>query len=62
MTARRCSMCSLLLPPSPDWKECPSCGDDTDIFPNAEPTTTEEEATSILRHREFEEYVEKEGA
>lgn len=58
---RRCSICALSLPNDPAWEECPKCGEKTDIIGNAEPNVTEQEATSLLRAREFEEYLEKEG-
>lgn len=58
--ARRCTMCALSFPPEEEWKTCAQCGEPTDPIGNAKPNVTEEEATSILRHREFDEYLEKE--
>lgn len=60
-SARRCTICALSFPNDPAWKQCASCGGPTDIIGNASPNITDEEATSILRHREFTEYLEKEG-
>lgn len=60
-TARRCSVCALSLPNDPAWEKCPQCGEPTSIIGNAEPNVTEQEATSLLRAREFQEYLEKEG-
>lgn len=59
--ARRCTVCALSLPNDEKWKECPRCGEGTDIIGNAEPNVTDEEATSILRRREFDEYLERKG-
>lgn len=59
--ARRCTICALSLPNDPAWEDCPKCGEPTDIIVNAAPNTTIEEATSLLRVREFQEYLEKEG-
>jgi hypothetical protein len=59
--ARRCTVCALSLPTGPTWERCPQCGEPTDIIGNIEPNTTEKEATSLLRAREFQEYLEKEG-
>lgn len=58
---RRCSTCGLSLPNDPAWKDCPQCGELTGIIRNAEPNVTEQEATSLQRAREFQEYLEKEG-
>lgn len=60
-TARRCTICALSLPNSEEWKECPQCGEGTDIIRGGEPNVTEAEATSLLRQREFDEYLEREG-
>lgn len=60
-SARRCTVCALSLPNDPKWAKCPQCGEDTSIIGNAEPNTTDKEATSLLRAREFQEYLEKEG-
>jgi hypothetical protein len=57
---RRCTICALSLPNDPAWEKCPKCGESTDIIVNAGPNTTVAEATSLLRAREFEEYLEKE--
>jgi hypothetical protein len=59
--ARRCTICALSFPPEEAWKTCAQCGEATDPIGNAAPNITTEEATSMLRHREFEEYLEKEG-
>lgn len=60
-SARRCTVCALSLPNVPKWAQCPQCGEKTDIIGNAAPNTTEKEATSLLRAREFQEYLEREG-
>jgi Zn finger protein HypA/HybF involved in hydrogenase expression len=60
-STRRCTICALSLPNSEEWKECPQCGESTDIIRGGGPNVTEEEATSMLRQREFDEYLEKEG-
>lgn len=60
-SARRCTICALSLPNVPAWEKCPKCGEPTDIIGNAAPNTTEAESTSLLRAREFQEYLEKEG-
>lgn len=60
-SARRCTICALSLPNDPAWEDCPQCGEKTDIIGNASPNTTEKEATSLKRAREFQEYLEKEG-
>lgn len=60
-STRRCTVCALSLPNDLKWKSCPQCGEDTDIIGNATPNTTEKEATSLLRAREFQEYLEEEG-
>lgn len=60
-SARRCTVCALSLPNDPKWSACPRCGEDTDIIGNAAPNVTEKEAVSLLRAREFEEYLEREG-
>jgi len=60
-TARRCTICALSLPSDEKWKECPQCGEGTSIIGNAEPNITDEEATKVLRAREFEEYLEEQG-
>lgn len=57
---RRCTICALSLPNDPAWAKCPKCGESTDIIVNAGPNTTVAEATSLLRAREFEEYLEEE--
>lgn len=58
-TSRRCSICALSHPPDLAWKTCAQCGEPTDFIGNAKPNITQEEAVSILRHREFEEYLEE---
>jgi predicted RNA-binding Zn-ribbon protein involved in translation (DUF1610 family) len=55
---RRCTTCALSLPNDPAWEKCPKCGESTDIIVNADPNTTAAEATSLLRAREFQEYLE----
>ena len=60
-SARRCTVCALSLPNDPKWSKCPQCGEATDIIGNAVPNVTEQEATSLLRAREFDEYLEEEG-
>lgn len=60
-SARRCSICGLSLPNDPVWEECPQCGEATQVIGNAAPNTTEQEATSLKRAREFQEYLEEEG-
>lgn len=59
--ARRCTICGLSLPDSLTWEQCPKCGEKTDIITPATPDTTTKEATSLLRAREFQEYLEEEG-
>jgi len=59
-SARRCTICALSFPNDMKWRQCAQCGEATDIIGNAAPNITDEEATSILRHREFREYLEKE--
>lgn len=59
-TSRRCTICGISHPPDVQWKTCAQCGEKTDLIGNAAPTITQEEAVSLLRHREFEEYLEKE--
>lgn len=59
--ARRCTICALSFPNDDKWKECARCGEPTAPIGNAEPNITDEEATKVLRAREFEEYLEKEG-
>lgn len=61
MTARRCSICGLSFPNDAGWRECAQCGEETALIGNIEPNLTIEEATSLLRAREFDEYLEKEG-
>lgn len=41
-----------------EWKNCSQCGEPTDFISNAKPNITQAEAVSLLRHREFEEYLE----
>jgi predicted RNA-binding Zn-ribbon protein involved in translation (DUF1610 family) len=60
-STRRCTICALSLPNVPAWAKCPKCGEKTDIIGNVESDVTEQEAASLLRAREFEEYLEKEG-
>lgn len=60
-SARRCTICALSFPNDPKWKECAQCGEATDVIGNAAPNVTDKEATSLLRAREFQEYLEKEG-
>lgn len=60
-SARRCSVCALSFPNDPKWEKCAQCGEPTSIIGNAEPNVTDTEATSLLRQREFDEYLEKEG-
>lgn len=60
-SARRCTICALSFPSSPTWKKCAQCGEPTDPVGNVAPNITEKEATSLLRAREFQEYLEKEG-
>lgn len=60
-SARRCTICALSLPNDPVWEQCPQCSADTDIVGNVEPNTTPAEATSMLRHRQFAEYLERKG-
>lgn len=60
-SARRCSICAISFPNHDKWKKCAQCGEPTDIIGNAEPNVTDVEAVSLLRNREFEEYLEKEG-
>lgn len=60
-SARRCTICALSLPNALVWAKCPRCGEGTDIVGNVAPSTTNKEATSLLRAREFQEYLEKEG-
>lgn len=59
--ARRCTMCGLSFTNTPRWMRCAQCGGKTDIITDGTPNCTEEEAMSMLRHREFEGYLEKEG-
>lgn len=59
--ARRCTICALSFPNDPKWLKCAQCGEPTDTIGNAGPNITDAEATSLLRAREFEEYLEKEG-
>jgi hypothetical protein len=59
--SRRCTVCALSFPLDPKWEKCARCGEATDIIGNAAPNITDEEATSLLRAREFQEYLEKEG-
>lgn len=59
--ARRCTICALSFPNDPAWEKCARCREATAVIGNAEPNVTDEEATKILRAREFEEYLEKEG-
>ena len=60
-SARRCTICALSFPNDEKWKECARCGEGTDIIGNAEPNISDEDATKMLRAREFHEYLEKEG-
>lgn len=60
-SARRCTICALSFPNDEKWKKCARCGEGTDIIGNAAPNVTDEEATTILRNREFEEYLERKG-
>lgn len=59
--ARRCTICANSLPNDPKWATCPECGGSTDIIGNATPNVTEAGATSLLRAREFQEYLEEQG-
>lgn len=59
--ARRCTMCALSLPDDPKWGTCPQCGQPTDFIRGGGPNVTDEEATKLLRARQFGEYLEKEG-
>jgi hypothetical protein len=56
--ARRCTMCGISWPEP--FKRCYQCGGATDLF-KGKPTITVEEAESIKKHYEFEQYLEKEG-
>lgn len=60
-SARRCSICALSFPNDEKWKECARCGEPTDVIVGGGPNITDEEATKVLRAREFDEYLEKEG-
>lgn len=60
-SARRCTICALSFPNDEKWKECARCGEGTDIIGNAAPNITDDEATKILRAREFEKYLEEQG-
>jgi hypothetical protein len=60
-SARRCSICALSFPNDPKWAKCAQCGEPTSIIGNAAPNITDEAATMMLRAREFQEYLEKEG-
>lgn len=62
-SARRCSMCGLSFPNDEEetWKECARCGEPTDVIVGGGPNITDEEATKVLRAREFEEYLEEQG-
>lgn len=60
-TARRCTICGLSYPNDPKWEKCAQCGEPTSVIGNASPNITDEEATSILRAREFQEYLEEQG-
>lgn len=60
-SARRCSICAISYPNEQTWETCAKCGEPTDIIGNAAPNITETEAISLLRAREFEEYLEEEG-
>lgn len=60
-TARRCTICALSFPNDPKWLACAKCGGKTDIIGNAAPNIDDAEATKLLRAREFQEYLEKEG-
>lgn len=57
-TARRCTMCGISWPPQ--FGKCYQCGEPTDLF-RGKPTLSVEEAYSIKKNYEFEQYLEKEG-
>lgn len=59
--ARRCTICALSFPNDPKWAKCAQCGGKTDIIGNASPNIDDAAATKLLRRREFDEYLEKEG-
>lgn len=59
--ARRCSICALSFPNDPKWAKCAKCGAKTDAIGNASPNIDDKDATKLLRAREFQEYLEKEG-
>lgn len=61
MSAKRCTMCGISFPAADEWAACAQCGGKTDPISNDDPTITQEEAQSILKHRKFEEYLEQEG-
>lgn len=62
-TSRRCTICALSFPNDPKWAKCAQCGELTDIIGNAAPNIDDAAATKLLRHREFDEYLDrKEGA
>lgn len=59
--ALRCTICALSMPADPKWEKCPQCGEPTDPIGNAQPNISDEDATKLLRRREFDEYLEKKG-
>lgn len=59
--SRRCTMCGISFPNDPMWSKCAQCGGKTDLLGNAAATVDAAEALKLLHHREFEEYLEKEG-
>ncbi len=59
--SRRCTVCGISFPHDPKWAKCAQCGEPTDIIGNAPATIDTAEALKLLHHREFEEYLEKEG-
>lgn len=54
----RCSMCALNFPDDKRFKKCLSCDEPTDRIGNVTPMPMEE-AESMLKHKQFEEFYEK---
>lgn len=57
MAAFRCSRCGVDWPQAPSYRECPSCGEKTDLLSNAKPLPLAE-AASKKKHLEFERFCE----
>lgn len=58
----RCTICALEFPPDPKWQKCPRCGETTSpIQTGSANPISDRDATSMLRAREFQEYLEEEG-